>query len=175
MSAGAFHIRQAIDIAAAPERVWAAIVEQPSAWWGFPYLLLDGASTFELPLVAGGAVVERLGDATALWGHVSICEPGRAYGWTGQMGMGPAAWGEVRYTLEPAGEGTRVTVTHDSALLWTGAGTVSGADPAAGARGSYDYGWADLNARLRAFVETGVEHGTRGSNDEPAFKFRASA
>lgn len=174
MSAGEFHLTQAIDIAATPEQVWAAIVEQPSAWWGAPYQLLDGASTFELPLVAGGAVIERLGEATALWGHVSICEPGRSYGWIGQMGMGAAAWGEVRYALEPTGSGTRVTVTHDSALLWAD-GDEQGADAAAGARASYDYGWADLNARLRAFVEIGAEHGTRGSNAEPAFEFRASS
>ncbi|GEK79626.1 helix-turn-helix domain-containing protein [Agrococcus baldri] len=162
-----FHITQAIDIAAEPARVWAALIEEPAAWWGAPYLLLDGPSAFELPLQCGAPVVERLGEAAALWGHVSAVTPGSVYAWIGQMGMGAGAWGEVRYELEATEAGTRVTVTHDSALLW--------ADDAAGARSSYDYGWADLNARLKALVETGARHGTAGTNAEPEFAFNPSS
>ncbi|WP_177220206.1 helix-turn-helix domain-containing protein [Agrococcus baldri] len=162
-----FHITQAIDIAAEPARVWQALVEEPAAWWGAPYQLLDGPSSFELPLQCGAAVVERQGDASALWGHVSAVTPGSVYAWLGQMGMGAGAWGEVRYELEATDAGTRVTLTHDSALLWD--------DDAAGARASYDYGWADLNARLKAFVETGAKHGTAGTNAEPEFVFEPSS
>src|SRR5690606_8254286 len=153
-----FHITQAIDIAAEPARVWAALIDEPAAWWGAPYLLLDGASEFELPLECGAPVVERLGDAAALWGVVSAVTPGSVYAWMGQMGMGSGAWGEVRYELEATDAGTRVTVTHDSALLSADA-------DAAAARSSYDYGWADLNARLKALVETGARHGSAGTND----------
>lgn len=160
------HITQAIAIAAEPARVWAAFIERPAAWWGAPYLMLDGPSTFELPSAAGAPVIERLGDQTALWGFVTECSPGRAYAWRGQMGMGPSVTGEVRYELEPTETGTRVTVQHDWVHLW-GDGEGVGA--------SYDYGWADLNARLKALVETGAEHGTAGTNAEPEFTFAPSS
>lgn len=157
-----FHLTQAIDVAAEPARVWEALVARPSAWWGAPYLLLEGKGEITMPLAAGEPVVERIGEATALWGHVTLCEPGRAYAWQGQMGMGASVLGEVRYALEPTEAGTRVTVEHDAVPLWGGLGD---------ARSSYDYGWADLNARLRALVETGAEHGTSGTNAEPEFVF----
>lgn len=162
-----FHLRQPTEIAAHPDRVWDALVDDPSAWWGAPYLLLDGSSTVELPLRAGQPVVERLGDATALWGAVTICVPGRVYAWRGQMGMGPGWEGEVRFDIEPARTGTRVSVRHDSARLW-------GDGDAAAMRRSYDFGWADLLARLRLLVETGVRHGSAGLDAAPEFAFEAS-
>ena len=73
----------------------------------------------------------------------------------------------MRYSLEATDAGTRVTVTHDSALLWN--------DDAAEARASYDYGWADLNARLKALVESGAKHCTAGTNAEPEFVFEPSS
>lgn len=164
-----FHVRQAIDIAAPVERVWQALVDEPHRWWGSPYLMLEGTGQqLELPQRAGGAVLERRGDATALWGIVTACEPGRAYAWAGQMGMGPAWTGEARYELEATDAGTRVTLEHDAMRLW-------GDDDVEGTGSGYDYGWADLNARLKAFVEDGAEHGTTGSNAEPEFEFAPSA
>lgn len=161
-----FHIRQVIEIDAEPARVWEALVMRPSDWWGAPYLLLDGPSTFEMPTTAGAPLVERLGEQTALWGVVTACSPERAYAWRGQMGMGPEATGEVRYELEATETGTRVSVRHDWIHLW-GEGD--------GMREGYDYGWADLNARLKALVETGARHGTAGTNTEPEFVFTPSA
>ena len=40
---------------------------------------------------------------------------------------------------------------------------------------SYDYGWADLNARLRAWVQDGAAHGVAGSNTAPQFTFEPTA
>ncbi|QUW19768.1 SRPBCC family protein [Agrococcus sp. Marseille-Q4369] len=163
-----FHVRQAIDIAAPVERVWQALVDEPHRWWGSPYLMLEGTGQqLEFPQRAGGAVLERRGDATALWGIVTACEPGRAYAWAGQMGMGPAYTGEARYELEATDAGTRVTLEHDAMRLW-------GDDDVKGTGSGYDYGWADLNARLKAFVEDGAEHGTTGANAEPEFEFAPS-
>ncbi|SDS36898.1 SRPBCC family protein [Agrococcus carbonis] len=154
-----FHVRTAIDVAAHPDRVWDALVDEPAAWWGAPYLMLGGPSSIDLPLRAGEPVVEHLGAASALWGVVTACEPGRAYSWRGQMGMGASAEGEVRIVLEPAPGGTRVTLAHDGAVLWGGEG--------AALERSYDAGWADLLRRLRAFVETGARYGAAGSNAAP--------
>ncbi|MCR8671566.1 SRPBCC family protein [Agrococcus sp. HG114] len=151
-----FRVERAIEIAAHPDRVWDALVDEPSAWWGAPYLLLDGPSTIDLPLRAGEPVVEHLGDASALWGVVTLCAPGRSLAWRGQQGMGSNAVGEVRVDLELVPGGTRVRVLHDAVLLW-GEGTEE-------LRRAYDDGWADLLARLRALVETGARHGAAGRN-----------
>ena len=161
-----FDVRQEITIAAPRARVWEALTAQPDQWWGAPYLLtndygqpVDLATTLNLPLEVGAPVTERRGDATELWGIVTVVDPGRAYGWTGAMGMAQPAWGEVRYTLADVEAGTSVVVTH---------GGMCG-DAEAG-RGSYDHGWHDLNERLRAWVEEGVAHGVAGDNTEvPGF------
>lgn len=162
-----FHLRQSTEVAAHPDRVWDALVDDTSAWWGAPYLLLEGPSAVHLPLHAGEPVVEQLGDASALWGVVTICAPRRVYSWHGQMGMGAGWEGEVRFELEPAREGTRVTVRQDSVRLW-GDGDVTGM------RASYDRGWADLLERLRLLVETGARHGAAGRNAAPQFPFEPS-
>ncbi len=162
-----FHLRQSTEVAAHPDRVWDALVDDTAAWWGAPYLLLDGPSAVRMPLRAGEPVVEQLGDATALWGTVTICAPGRVYAWDGQMGMGAGWEGEVRFDLEPTPAGARITVRQDAARRW-------GGDDVAGMRASYDAGWADLLERLRLLVETGARHGSAGLNTAPAFAFEAS-
>ncbi|WP_306232002.1 SRPBCC family protein [Agrococcus beijingensis] len=154
-------IEQAVDIAAHADVVWHALVDEPSAWWGKPYLLLEGMlpgmpCVIELPLRAGEAVLEHAGDASALWGVVTECVPGASYAWRGQMGMGDNVEGHVRLVLEPRPRGTRVSLVHEAALLW---GDGGGAD---GVQRSYDEGWADLLARLKALVETGARHGSAG-------------
>ena len=168
MDATHFRLVQSTEVAAHPERVWEALVDRTTAWWGAPYLLLDGPSAIDLPLRAGDAVVEHLGDTSALWGAVTICAPRRVYAWHGQMGMGPGWESEVRFDLEPARAGARVRVRQDTLRLW------GDADVAA-MRRSYDYGWADLLARLRIFVETGEQHGAGGRNAAPEFAFEPSS
>lgn len=79
------------------------------------------------------------------------------------MGMGGATTGVVTYRLEEAGDGTRVTVEHE-AIGTFGQATVD----------SDDFGWADLNARLRAWLQDGATHGVAGSNTAPEFTFEAS-
>jgi uncharacterized protein YndB with AHSA1/START domain len=156
-------ITQAVDIAAHADAVWHALVDEPSAWWGAPYLLLEGvlpgrSSVIELPVRAGEAVLEHAGDASALWGVVTECVPGASYAWRGQAGMGANVEGQVRFALEPRPRGTRVSLVHEAVLLW---GDGGGADAV---QRSYDEGWADLLARLRALVETGARYGSAGRN-----------
>ncbi|MGO1393304.1 SRPBCC family protein [Agrococcus casei] len=160
------HITQAVEIEADATAVWEAFQSTPHDWWGHPYSLLDGEGTIEFPAEAGAAVIERLGEATALWGVVSQCTPGSVYGWIGQMGMGAASHGEVVYSFEASGTGTLVTVQHDFALAWGDADAM---------RESYDFGWADLSERLKRYVESGERYGFAGRNETPSFKFTPSA
>ena len=159
------HIERTIDIAAERQEVWEAFLNAPQDWWGHPYSLLDGESILEFPDEVGAAVVEQLDDASALWGIVSQFTPGRTYAWIGQMGMGTASHGEVVYSFESIDAGTRVTVRHDFSLAW--------GDEAA-MRESYDYGWADLNERLKRYVESGERYGFSDRNEMPAFAFTPS-
>lgn len=167
------HIKQAVDVAAPIKRVWDAFIEQPASWWGHPYLLLDGAGRIEFPIEAGKPVLERLetgslwrGTATALWGVVTMYEPLRTYAWNGQMGMGASVTGEVRFDFEETDDGARVTVVHDFVQLWGDGGDKLAA--------SYDYGWADLLARLQRFAEDGGRFGVKGENTTPDFPFMPS-
>lgn len=156
-----FHVGQAVLIGATPHRVWSAIIEQTSRWWGSPYLLIDDAGTrLQVEARLGGQVREVAGDHQASWGTITEIDPGRVLTWTGQMGMGGAVTGSVEYHLDPVSQGTRVTVTHN-AIGTFGPRAVD----------TYDYGWADLQARLRAWVQDGVAYGVAGANTAPEFTF----
>lgn len=159
------HVVQAITISAPMERVWSALVDEPSQWWGSPYLLIeDGRTKLAIDARLGGQVEEIAAAHRASWGTITEISPGHILAWTGRMGMGGAATGTVTYRLDPEGEDTRVTVTH-VAIGTFGQGAVD----------SYDYGWADLQARLRTWVQDGAAHGVAGRNATPEFTFEPSA
>ncbi|MGC0143944.1 SRPBCC domain-containing protein [Pseudactinotalea sp. Z1732] len=159
------HVVQAITIAAPAQRVWSALVDEPSQWWGSPYLLIeDPKPHLSIDARLGGQVQEVAGEHQASWGTISELEPAHLLAWTGAMGMGGATTGKVEYRLARGGEGTRVTVTHD-AIGTFGQGAID----------SYDYGWADLQARLAMWVQDGTAFGVAGSNTTPAFTFEPTA
>lgn len=143
------HILQSIDIAATPRRVWKAIVDQTGAWWGEPFLITEG-DRIEITVEArlGGTIRERSGDAEATWGTVTAITPGARLRFSGAMGMDGATHGTVDYHLEELGDTTRVTVEHEA---------IGALDD--DVRDSYDWGWSELNDRLRAWIETGERRG----------------
>jgi len=154
-----FAVIQSIGIEAPPERVFDALVDDTAAWWGAPYSLIDEPETITIDPRLGGLVRESRGGREALWGVVSEFERGAVLAWSGSMGLGPAAHGTVTYTVKEDGTGSRVTVRHESIGPFS--------DDAAG---QYDYGWDDLNHRLKALVETGERYGFGGRNGEvPGF------
>lgn len=159
MSIRHVHVELAIEIAAGAPEIWDLITGDISAWWGHPYLLIDGTPTLRVEPRLGGAVAERLGDREATWGTVIDVEPGARIAWYGPMGMGGAVIGTVTVALTPV-EGdaprTLVDLRHEAV----------GAMPP-GSQASYDHGWDDLLHRLRALAERGEAFGTAGANRAP--------
>lgn len=123
----------------------------------------DAEGTTELWMDArlGGLVAERTRTAEASWGTITEIRPGTVLEFTGSIGLGELSYSTVRYnTVETAGERCLLTVVHQALGLF-GQGTYT----------SYDHGWADLNERLKLFVETGER---RGANRNQSGCGRAS-
>jgi uncharacterized protein YndB with AHSA1/START domain len=182
MTLTTMHVTQSIEIAAPREKVWDAFIGHPTSWWGHPYLALDyGNTRIEIPDGLGKTVTEHAGAHKLAWGTVSEIDPALSYAWTGTMAMNTKpSWGEVSFRFEDVDPrtgsifetaradadttpSTRVTVTHDHL------GTIS-----KDTIRTYDYGWADLIARLKTFVEDNVWLGSTGQNREAEFEFTPS-
>ncbi len=54
MNVGSMHVEQEVTIEASPERVFAALTNELSAWWGAPYLGSDAARALILEPKIGG-------------------------------------------------------------------------------------------------------------------------
>src|SRR5699024_2693879 len=94
------YVVQAITIAAPRMRVWSALVDEPTRWWGSPYVLIEDAQPrVSIDARLGGQVREEAGDHHASWGTITELAPGRVLAWTGRMGMAGAATGTVEYRL----------------------------------------------------------------------------
>lgn len=147
-------VRQSVNIDAPPERVWEAITGDVTGWWGAGYLLEDDSTKLVLPAELGGLVAESNGERQNLWGVVSAVSPHEYIEFTGAIGMGLGAHGQVRYSMTRTFDGgTTLTVAHEAI------GPIGES-----AQTSYDHGWADLNTRLKTLVETGEAYGLAGHN-----------
>lgn len=135
-------IEQEVIIAAAPERVFAALVE-PDAWWHLRYARTPNRITLE-PML-GGRFLQRFdGDDTGvLWAVVTWFEPGKRLVLSGTLDMAGAVAGTATFDLEPHADGTLLKLRHEAV------GPI-----AAETRSSYTAGWnALLGERLKAYVE----------------------
>ena len=92
-------VHEAVVVPAPPERVWSLVIH-PAGWW--PYLELDA--------VPGGRFEERWQEIVTS-GDVLDVDPPRLLRLSWKDEGWPAAT-EVELRLEPAAEGTLVTVRH---------------------------------------------------------------
>ena len=145
-------VEQEITIGASPERVFDALTNQVSAWWGAPYLLTDAPQAIILEPAVGGRLYEVSGEGEgALWATVTAIQKNHWLELTGPVGMSGAMHSVVSFALEPKGEATVVKLTHHAV------GEL-GEDTEA----NYSAGWQELvGVRLKAFVETGERHGVQ--------------
>jgi uncharacterized protein YndB with AHSA1/START domain len=147
---GSLHIEQEVTLAAPPARVYQALTDEVSAWWGAPYLIGGRARSLRLEARLGGRFYQEwdAGDG-ALWAVVSSLRRGEHLELTGPMGMSGSVQGRVRLELHPEGQGTRLTLSHRA---------IGDVDDQT--RASYTKGWTDLlGTRLKAFVEKGERRG----------------
>lgn len=104
-----------VDVPATPERAFDAFASRFADWWPVAThsLSRDAATACRMVLAPGGAVEERAPDgAWHRWGTVETVEAGRRLRFSWHPGREPesAQWVEVGF--EPAGDGSRVTLTH---------------------------------------------------------------
>lgn len=146
---GGFQSRHVSEIAAAPERVWAALLSLPK-WWSPAHTYSGEAARLTLDAQPGGCFCERLKDGGGVL-HATVVQvrPRALLRLTGGLGplQGEGVAGAWSFELKAAGAGTTLTQT-----MTAGGYTPGGLDRLAG---PVDGVLAEQQARLKAFVETG--------------------
>lgn len=147
------HIKQTVEIAASPGTVFAALTEGLGNWWGPPYVLSDAADDMVLEPRIGGHFKEITGDGEGyIWCTVEQLIRDRLLTLSGRMGMRDAVAGLIRFELEEAGEGVRLSLEHRA---------IGELDEET--EQAFSQGWRDLlETRLKAYAERGEISGIRG-------------
>jgi DNA-binding transcriptional ArsR family regulator/uncharacterized protein YndB with AHSA1/START domain len=145
-------VEQEVTINAPAERVFEALTNDISPWWGAPYLITEAPQSIILEPKVGGRMYEESGAGEgALWAMVTAIKKNEHLELTGPIGMSGALHSIATINLEPKNEGeaTLVKFSHQ-AIGQLGEET----------QANYNAGWQDLlGVRLKAFVETGQRHG----------------
>ena len=147
---GFIHIEQEVAINAAPEKVFNALTNDVSPWWGAPYLLSDSAKALIIEPLLGGRCYEDWGDSNGgVWATITGIKQNEWIELTGPIAMSGVVQGVVSFELEAQGEGTLLKLSH-RAMGEVGERQQQG----------YSSGWHDLLAvRLKAYVEQGIQYG----------------
>jgi DNA-binding transcriptional ArsR family regulator/uncharacterized protein YndB with AHSA1/START domain len=144
------HIEQQVSIQASPARVFEAITNDVSAWWGAPYLISTDAKALIIEPKVGGRAYEDWGNGQgAMWATVTALKQEKVLELTGPLGMSGVVQGVVCFELEAEGDATILKFSHRAI------GEVNEQIEA-----GYNSGWQDLlETRLKAFVEQGIRYG----------------
>jgi hypothetical protein len=146
-----FEVSEAAHIAAAPDKVYAALVT-PSRWWDPVHTFSRDASNLSLEPRAGGCWCERLPDGGSVEHMVVVwADPGKALRLHGTLGplQGLGAAGALTFTIKPAEVGSDIEMRY----------TVGGytKDGLGGLATPVDSVLGDQLNRLKSFVETGAK------------------
>ena len=133
------------ELAVPPARAFAAFTEGFAEWWPLAThsLSRDAATGCRMAPAPGGAVEERGPDGRwHRWGSVESVDAGRSLRLTWHPGREPASAQWVEVVFEPAGAGTRATLTHGG---WEALGEIAPI-----LRREYAPGWKQVFGRLFA-------------------------
>ncbi len=144
-----FEVHETAQVAAPPERVYAAI-GQIGQWWMSQHTYSGDAKNLSLDLHVGGCFCERLADGGGT-GHmvVDMVQPNQLVRLAGALGplAGTGGTGHMAIRLAPKDGGTAVDLTYDFGGYGKG-GLAHWAVPVDGVLG-------EQVARLKRYVETG--------------------
>ena len=148
-SPGGFHLRIVSEVAAPPERVWAALLYLPR-WWNPSHTYSGDAANLSLDAKAGGCFCERLPNGGSVL-HATIVQlrPGALLRLSGGLGplQGEGASATWTFTLKPSPTGTTLTQT-----MAVGGWSPTGLAALAAA---VDAVQSEQQARLKRYVERG--------------------
>lgn len=111
--ANGFQVRQTLDVAAQPDAVWKALVDV-GGWWDPSHSWSGDAKNLSIDPRPGGCWCERWKDGGAQHMTVTYVQPNqelRFWGGLGPLSMQGMAGGMI-VKLEPAGQGTKLTLTY---------------------------------------------------------------
>lgn len=142
------HAESTITIAAPPERVWRAWVEEISEWWTKPYYNDHSRVTgLHMESELGGRFIEQWGDKGAGFLIGTIVEwlpPLRmAYTWTESSWGGVQTLVRVEFSADARGNTMMRLEHHGFERLPDGAQQLTG----------YQQGWGDLMNKARKYAE----------------------
>ncbi|HXQ12498.1 MAG TPA: SRPBCC domain-containing protein [Caulobacteraceae bacterium] len=144
-----FELQETAQIAAPPERVYAAI-GQIGQWWMSQHTYSGDAKNLTLDLTVGGCFCERLRDGGGTRHMVvDMLQPNRLVRLAGALGplAGTGGAGHLAIRLAPKDGGTALDLTYDFGGYAKG-GMAQWAAPVDGVLG-------EQVARLKRYVETG--------------------
>jgi uncharacterized protein YndB with AHSA1/START domain len=144
-----FAVEESAHIAAAPDKVYAALIE-PAKWWNSRHTFSGNAANLTLDAKAGGCLCDVLPNGGSVL-HLTVidAEPGSTLRFRGAMGpfQGQGVDSALTFTLKVDGAGTALTLDNNvGGYMKDGFGkwpTLA------------DAMLADLVARLQRYVETG--------------------
>ena len=137
-------IEQTIKIAASRQKVFQALTQKVSSWWGAPYLQHEAAKDILLEPHVSGRLYEVWSDTEgAEWARVTSIKQNEHLELTGRLAMHGAVQCVVYFNLQDKGDHTLVNFSHHAI-----------GDIDENTAEMFSSGWDDLlNTRLRLFIE----------------------
>jgi uncharacterized protein YndB with AHSA1/START domain len=114
IASNGFTLKIETHIAASPDKVYATLIE-PARWWSSDHTFSGDANNLHLEARAGGCWCETLPNGGSVT-HLTVVyvNPGKALRLRGALGpfQALAVTGALTWKLEPAADGTHVSVTY---------------------------------------------------------------
>lgn len=145
---GGFELRQTLQVAAAPEKVWAALVDV-GGWWASSHTYSGSARNLTLDPKPGGCWCEAVPGGGVEHLRVVYAQPGQLLRLAGALGplQSTGGAGHLTFALKPQAGGTNLTVTYVFGGYARGGFS--------GLAGPVDTVLGQHTARLKALAETG--------------------